>query len=103
MRNKFMNQYTWYEEYPFSDGLYVLNGFMYSMIGLYDLFTADGAPEELHFTAKEIFDLGFESLKVNFWREKLKKLNEISANVAVIRQWEGNKLRYASLHQIYCT
>jgi len=63
VRNKFMNQYTWYEEYPFSDGLYVLNGFMYSMIGLYDLFTADGAPEELHFTAKEIFDLGFESLK----------------------------------------
>ena len=28
-----MNQHTWYEEYPFSDGLYVLNGFMYSMIG----------------------------------------------------------------------
>ena len=69
MRNKFMNQYTWYEEYPFSGGLYVLNGFMYSMIGLYDLLSADGAPEDLKITAKEIFDVGFESLKVKFREE----------------------------------
>ena len=71
VRNKFMNKYTWYEEYPFSDGLYVLNGFMYSMIGLYDLLSADGAPEDLKITAKEIFYVGFESLKVKFRREKL--------------------------------
>ena len=43
---------------------------MYSMIGLYDLLSADGAPEDLKITAKEIFDDGFESLKVNF-RKKM--------------------------------
>ena len=76
VRNKFMNQHTWYEEYPFSDGLYVLNGFMYSMIGLYDLLSADGAPEELQLTAKEIFDVGFQSLKVKFREEMLKNSHQ---------------------------
>ncbi|TRY79320.1 hypothetical protein TCAL_10053 [Tigriopus californicus] len=34
---RFMNSYTWYEEYPTNPPTFVLNGFMYSLLGLYDL------------------------------------------------------------------
>ena len=33
---KFMDKLTWYEEYPTNPSTFVLNGFMYSLIGLYD-------------------------------------------------------------------
>jgi len=39
VRAVFMNKYTWYEEYPTSVGSFVLNGFLYSLIGLYDFKT----------------------------------------------------------------
>lgn len=42
--SKFMNLYPWYEEYPTVPSIFILNGFMYSLIGLYDLFTL--APTE---------------------------------------------------------
>jgi len=64
VRNRFLNKYVWYEEYPFTEGLYVLNGFMYSLIGLYDLLSAEGAPPNIKLEAKELFDQGLESLKV---------------------------------------
>ncbi|XP_039258995.2 D-glucuronyl C5-epimerase-like [Styela clava] len=32
----FMNKYVWYEEYPTTPGSFVLNGFIYSLLGLYD-------------------------------------------------------------------
>ena len=65
VRNRFLNKYVWYEEYPFTEGLYVLNGFMYSLIGLYDLLSAEGAPPDVKLEAKELFDQGLESLKVS--------------------------------------
>ncbi|NXO27614.1 GLCE epimerase, partial [Cisticola juncidis] len=33
----FMERHEWYEEYPTSPSSFVLNGFMYALIGLYDL------------------------------------------------------------------
>lgn len=35
--SKFMNLHSWYEEYPTIPPIFILNGFMYSLIGLYDL------------------------------------------------------------------
>jgi heparosan-N-sulfate-glucuronate 5-epimerase len=35
----FLDQLPWYEEYPTEPPSFVLNGFIYSLIGLYDLFT----------------------------------------------------------------
>jgi len=32
----FMNKYVWYEEYPTTPSSFVLNGFMFSLLGLYD-------------------------------------------------------------------
>ncbi|CAG2164012.1 unnamed protein product [Oppiella nova] len=37
IRTKFMDKYVWFEEYPTTPSTYVLNGFIYSLFGLYDL------------------------------------------------------------------
>lgn len=36
---KFFGKIVWYEEYPTTPSSFVLNGFIYSLIGLYDLIT----------------------------------------------------------------
>ncbi|XP_034291391.1 D-glucuronyl C5-epimerase [Pantherophis guttatus] len=61
VRAVFMNKYDWYEEYPTSPSSFVLNGFMYSLIGLYDL--KETAGEKLGKEAKLLYDQGMDSLK----------------------------------------
>lgn len=58
----FLNQFPWYEEYPTSPSLLVLNGFIYSLLGLYDLKLSAGSQEGTE--ATELFDQGMRSLKV---------------------------------------
>lgn len=36
--SEFMH-FPWYEEYPTIPSIFILNGFMYSLIGLYDLYS----------------------------------------------------------------
>ena len=67
VKNMFMGQYVWYEEYPFIDGLFVLNGFMYSLIGLYDLASAENVPSYAKIQAQQLFDDGIRSLKVRLY------------------------------------
>ncbi|XP_046781106.1 D-glucuronyl C5-epimerase isoform X8 [Gallus gallus] len=57
----FMNRHDWYEEYPTSPSSFVLNGFMYSLIGLYDL--KETAGEKLGKEARLLYERGMESLK----------------------------------------
>lgn len=57
----FMNTYDWYEEYPTTPSSFVLNGFIYSLIGLYDL--AETAGEKVGREAGQLFSKGMESLK----------------------------------------
>ncbi|KAM9494416.1 D-glucuronyl C5-epimerase B isoform 1-T2 [Clarias gariepinus] len=57
----FMNKYDWYEEYPTTPSSFVLNGFIYSLIGLYDL--AQTASEEEGREAARLYAKGMESLK----------------------------------------
>ncbi|NXE43984.1 GLCE epimerase, partial [Ptilorrhoa leucosticta] len=57
----FMNRHDWYEEYPTSPSSFVLNGFMYSLIGLYDL--KETAGEKLGREARLLYERGMESLK----------------------------------------
>ncbi|CAJ0581042.1 unnamed protein product, partial [Mesorhabditis spiculigera] len=52
VRNDFVGKLAWYEEYPTTPGSFVLNGFMYSLIGLYDL---SSIPEQ-NFLNKTIAD-----------------------------------------------
>ncbi|XP_048471987.1 D-glucuronyl C5-epimerase [Rhincodon typus] len=57
----FMNKYDWYEEYPTVPSSFVLNGFIYSLLGLYDL--KETAGEKLGQEAKKLYERGMESLK----------------------------------------
>ncbi|XP_048775453.1 D-glucuronyl C5-epimerase B-like [Ostrea edulis] len=60
--SKYLNSYSWYEEYPTTPSSFVLNGFIYSLIGLYDLKkVATGRISE---KAEELFDNGMRTLKV---------------------------------------
>lgn len=58
----FLNQFPWYEEYPTAPPLLVLNGFIYSLLGLYDLKLTAGSEHGTE--AAELFDQGMRSLKV---------------------------------------
>lgn len=57
----FMNKHDWYEEYPTTPSSFVLNGFIYSLIGLYDV--AEIAGDKLGREAGILFSRGLESLK----------------------------------------
>ncbi|WKX98214.1 hypothetical protein Q1695_013695 [Nippostrongylus brasiliensis] len=61
--------HVWFEEYPTSPGSFVLNGFMYSLIGLYDFKSVrldERAPEEARRgveRASNLLNLGIDSLR----------------------------------------
>ncbi|NXW78262.1 GLCE epimerase, partial [Hirundo rustica] len=61
VRAVFMGRHDWYEEYPTSPSSFVLNGFMYSLMGLYDL--KETAGEELGREARRLYERGMASLK----------------------------------------
>lgn len=57
----FLSKYVWYEEYPTTPSSFILNGFIYSLIGLYDLKSiAMGKDAE---EATRLFNQGMTSLK----------------------------------------
>uniref|UniRef100_A0A0B7AXT2 heparosan-N-sulfate-glucuronate 5-epimerase n=1 Tax=Arion vulgaris TaxID=1028688 RepID=A0A0B7AXT2_9EUPU len=62
VRARFLGQLDWYEEYPtIPTSTFVLNGFIFSMLGLYDvLSTAEG---EGHQLAEKLWQAGMRSLK----------------------------------------
>merc|ERR1712098_44229 len=49
----FMDRYVWYEEYPTSPPSFILNGFMYSLLGLYDLQSVSVKLLALNFTKQD--------------------------------------------------
>uniref|UniRef100_A0AC35U6X2 Heparosan-N-sulfate-glucuronate 5-epimerase n=1 Tax=Rhabditophanes sp. KR3021 TaxID=114890 RepID=A0AC35U6X2_9BILA len=51
--------YNWYEEYPTTPGTFVLNGFMYSLVGLYDFSIHNATNND----SLELFNNGIKSLK----------------------------------------
>ncbi|CAH2274534.1 D-glucuronyl C5-epimerase [Pelobates cultripes] len=57
----FMNKYDWYEEYPTTPSSFVLNGFIYALLGLYDL--KETAEEKQGKEASLLFERGMESLR----------------------------------------
>ncbi|KAG8440806.1 hypothetical protein GDO86_006517 [Hymenochirus boettgeri] len=57
----FMNKYDWYEEYPTTPSSFVLNGFIYALLGLYDL--KETAGEKIGKEAKLLYERGMESLR----------------------------------------
>ncbi|KHJ85958.1 D-glucuronyl C5-epimerase [Oesophagostomum dentatum] len=68
VRNKLFGN-VWYEEYPTTPGSFVLNGFMYSLIGLFDLSSVkitEDADENIRAgieRASTLFSAGLDSLR----------------------------------------
>lgn len=60
VRAVFLDQLTWYEEYPTTPSTFVLNGFMYSLLGLYDVWQLQ-IPEASE-KAKRLYEDGLHSL-----------------------------------------
>ncbi|EDV38131.1 uncharacterized protein Dana_GF13803 [Drosophila ananassae] len=58
---QFMDKFYWYEEYPTTPPSFVLNGFIYSLLGLYDLNST--APAKIARDAGKLFAQGMHSLK----------------------------------------
>ncbi|MGM7719602.1 D-glucuronyl C5-epimerase family protein [Metabacillus sp. Hm71] len=56
--SKFEDKFYFYEECPTDPPSFILNGFMYSLIGLYDLYQATNDNETLN-----LYNLGIDSLK----------------------------------------
>ncbi len=55
---RYYGEYPWYEEYPTpASGSFVLNGYIYSLIGLYDLYATTGTN-----ISKQLYDAGVNSL-----------------------------------------
>ncbi|KAL3861263.1 hypothetical protein ACJMK2_007306 [Sinanodonta woodiana] len=61
VKAQFANIYDWYEEYPTTPGSFVLNGFMYSLLGLYDL--KQVTEDEAYINVKTTYDAGMRTLK----------------------------------------
>nr|CAD7426150.1 unnamed protein product [Timema monikensis] len=59
--SSFLGKFPWYEEYPTIPASFVLNGFIYSLLGLYDLKTIS-SPDYVK-EAADLFDQGMSSLK----------------------------------------
>jgi hypothetical protein len=60
VRRKDENGFLWFEEYPSSPPSYVLNGFIYTVFGLYDLYRVTQDP-----TVKADLDSCLKTLKAN--------------------------------------
>ena len=58
---RFMDKYDWYEEYPTVPSSYVLNGFIYALIGLYDLKTVCTGNDGEH--ASQLYNSGIQTLR----------------------------------------
>lgn len=65
IRAEFMKQNTWYEEYPTNPNTFVLNGFMYALLGLHDLkdLLLDQDIKTKFEEVEYLFNDGFKSLK----------------------------------------
>lgn len=62
VRAEFLGRYPWYEEYPTNPGTFVLNGFIYALVGLYDLKLYLDEPDERN-AVDALYSAGLDSLK----------------------------------------
>lgn len=60
---RFLDRYTWYEEYPTTPSSFVLNGFIYALIGLYDTRVACGDSGDHCKMVGRLYDEGMVALR----------------------------------------
>ena len=63
--SRFMGQHVWYQEYPTDPPAYILNGFIFSLLGLHDFWQATVGRPDLEVESnrsQQLFSEGLESL-----------------------------------------
>lgn len=99
---KFLNSFDWYEEYPTTPSSFVLNGFIYSLIGLYDLKQMATSP--VSEKAAELYNNGMRTLKAmlpmfDSGTGTFYDLRHITAGLAPNRaRWDYHKVHIKQLY-----
>jgi heparosan-N-sulfate-glucuronate 5-epimerase len=99
---KFLDKYDWYEEYPTTPSSFVLNGFIYSLIGLYDL--KEIAVGSISDKAAKLYEKGLVTLKTmlpmfDSGTGTFYDLRHITAGLAPNRaRWDYHKVHIKQLY-----
>lgn len=99
---KFLDSLDWYEEYPTTPSSHVLNGFIYSLIGLYDL--KEMATGIVKDKATDLYDKGMRTLKAmlpmfDSGTGTFYDLRHITAGLAPNRaRWDYHKVHIKQLY-----
>nr|XP_022341393.1 D-glucuronyl C5-epimerase-like [Crassostrea virginica]XP_022341394.1 D-glucuronyl C5-epimerase-like [Crassostrea virginica]XP_022341395.1 D-glucuronyl C5-epimerase-like [Crassostrea virginica]XP_022341396.1 D-glucuronyl C5-epimerase-like [Crassostrea virginica]XP_022341397.1 D-glucuronyl C5-epimerase-like [Crassostrea virginica]XP_022341399.1 D-glucuronyl C5-epimerase-like [Crassostrea virginica]XP_022341400.1 D-glucuronyl C5-epimerase-like [Crassostrea virginica]XP_022341401.1 D-glucuron len=99
---KFLDSLDWYEEYPTTPSSHVLNGFIYSLIGLYDL--KEMATGSVKDKATDLYDKGMRTLKAmlpmfDSGTGTFYDLRHITAGLAPNRaRWDYHKVHIKQLY-----
>ena len=99
---KFLDSLDWYEEYPTTPSSHVLNGFIYSLIGLYDL--KEMATGSVKDKATDLYDKGMRTLKTmlpmfDSGTGTFYDLRHITAGLAPNRaRWDYHKVHIKQLY-----
>ncbi|KRY47609.1 D-glucuronyl C5-epimerase, partial [Trichinella britovi] len=102
--NYFYNVFPWYEEYPTTPGSFVLNGFIYSLIGLRDLAFCS---ERVNQQVLDIYKIGLNSLKnmlplYDTGVGSLYDLRHVSLHGAPnVARWDYHAVHIFQLHWLY--
>ncbi|XP_045161241.2 D-glucuronyl C5-epimerase-like isoform X2 [Mercenaria mercenaria] len=104
VKARFANSYNWYEEYPTTPSSFVLNGFIFSLFGLYDLKEiATGEPLE---KVTQLYEEGIKSLKAMLLMYDsgfgtFYDLRHVSAGLAPNRaRWDYHTVHISQLLQL---
>lgn len=91
VRARFFDKYDWYEEYPTIPSSFVLNGFIYSLIGVYDAKEASTGEDKA--LAEKIYNSGMTSLKhmINMYDSGIGTLYDLRH---VTTGYEPNRARW---------
>lgn len=120
IKARFLDKYDWFEEYPTNPNSFVLNGFMYALLGLYDLWQTleeyntvilNGENNDALYNpnqdSKSLFEHGLISLVsllplYDTGSGTTYDLRHVSTVVFFLRKGEGQKhLVYFILHFIF--
>ncbi|XP_062592168.1 D-glucuronyl C5-epimerase-like [Saccostrea cucullata] len=99
---KFLGKFDWYEEYPTTPSSFVLNGFIYSLFGLYDL--KEMSTGSIREKAAKLYEKGMRTLKAmllifDSGTGTFYDLRHITAGLAPNRaRWDYHKVHIKQLY-----
>jgi len=96
VRNTLFGRYAWFEEYPTEPGSFVLNGFIYALVGLHDLVEA-ARRAGVETRAERLFD-EVHYLLVYFIKDNIRQ--GVASLYALLPLFDGGSRSYYDLRHI---